>query len=59
MQNHLLKLIHILDGLPMTKLHRAEAGAEINQIDSKYQELSQQIEALRTEINTLKEKQNG
>ena len=56
MQNHLLKLIHILDGLPMTKLQRAEAGAEIQQIDSKYQELSQQIEALRSEIKTIKEK---
>ena len=56
MQNHLLKLIHILDGLPMTKLQRAEAGAEIQQIDSKYQELSQQIESLRTEIQTIKEK---
>ena len=55
MQNHLLKLIHILDGLPMTKLQRAEAGTEIQQIDSKYQELSQQIEELRNEIEKLKQ----
>ena len=55
MQNHLLKLIHILDGLPMTKLQRAEAGAEINQIESKHQELNGKIEALRNEIQQLKQ----
>ena len=54
MENQLLKLQHILDGVALTKLERAEANANLVQVQKTYQELNGKIEALRTEIQQLK-----
>ena len=56
MQNSILKLSHILDNVPLTTLQRAEANQHLAQIGNKFNELSEQLEALRSEIQTIKEK---
>ena len=47
MENQLLKLQHILDGCPLTKLERAEANANLVQVQKTYQELQTEIQQLK------------
>ena len=59
MNNSILKLSHILDNVPLTTLQRAEANNHLAQIGNKFNELSEQLEALRGEIQQLKDAKNS
>ena len=54
MENSLLKIQHILDSVRLTKLERDEAQVHLMQIQNKFQELSEKMKEVQSQIEKAK-----